>query len=68
MGGVPKKARRAAVQGQEDGTTAVERGEPNGKRQVQDQILRGRRLKENWILGLSDRRIKVLTRCRILQM
>lgn len=68
MGGVPKKARRAAVQGQEDETTTVERGEPNGKRQVQDQILRGRRLKENWILGLSDRQIKVLTRCRILQM
>lgn len=32
------------------------------------QDLRGGRLKENWIWGLSDRRIKVRTRCRILQM
>lgn len=44
MGGVPKKARRAAVQGQEDGTTAVERGEPNGKRQVQEKWTLERKL------------------------
>ena len=34
MGGMPKKAHKATVQGQEEGTTTAERNEPNRRRQV----------------------------------